>query len=115
MSLSARLTGAALAALVSASLATAAHAQTPPPIGNWATADQRAVLIVTQNGRCMVMVDNKTVAIGNCTWRAAYGGGVLDIANAIGARQPIDYHISWQTAAVIKVGTVTFYKDRRSQ
>jgi hypothetical protein len=106
------LTGIALAGLVSASLVTAADAQAPAPIGNWATSDQRAVLLVTQNGRCMVMIDNQTAAIGSCTWSTGYGGGVLTIANVVGNHQTVQYHVTWQTAAVIKVGTLTFYKDR---
>jgi hypothetical protein len=115
MKIAAQLTGIALAGLVTASLASVADASpASPPVGNWATRDQRAVLLVTQNGRCMVMLDGKTTEIGPCSWRGGEGTvGILTIANAIGDHRSVNYTIAWQTYAYIKVGTLDFYRDQQ--
>jgi hypothetical protein len=107
-----RVAGAALAGLLLSGLASAAHAQSPPPIGFWTTADGGEQLLVQQNGECSLAdAQGRPTTSGACSWNASYAGGILTIMSSqLYQPAPIYFNVIWVNQTTIKVNGDVFYK-----
>ena len=96
-------------------VASAANAESPPPIGYWVTADGSERFLIEQNAQCSFQVPASGYAVGGpCSWNASNAGGILTVMNSIGQYQaaPIYYNVIWVDDHTIKIEGDTFYRQQ---
>lgn len=103
--------GAAIGAMLLVGAASAAHAQSAPPIGFWSTDDGSERLLITQSGMCSLADRNgRPTTSGPCSWNSSYGGGILTVMSQQTYRPaPIYFNVVWINATISVQGDV-FHK-----
>jgi hypothetical protein len=104
--------GAAFCGLTLAAVATAAHAQSPPPFGFWTTQDGSEQLLIQQSGQCsLANAQGQPTTSGSCSWNASYAGGILTIMSSqLYKPAPIYFNVIWVNQTTITVNGDTFYR-----
>jgi hypothetical protein len=95
---------AIVVALVSAIAASPAQAQSPPPIGHWATSPRGEDLYVYANGQCAFLVRGRVQVQGSCSWNSTSRGGILTITYPMPLEPGhVRYNIVWINRQTISV------------
>jgi hypothetical protein len=95
---------AVVAALVLAFAASPSQAQSPPPIGHWATSPRGEDLYVYQNGQCAFLVRGRVQVQGSCSWNSSSRGGILTITYPMPLEPGhVRYNIVWINRQTISV------------
>jgi hypothetical protein len=101
----ARSAGYAVFVLLAFALgASPAQAQSPPPIGHWATSPRGEDLYVYQNGSCAFLVRGRVQVQGGCSWNSTSRGGILTITYPMPLEPgKVRYNIVWINRQTISV------------
>ena len=80
------------------------QAQSPPPIGHWATSPPGEDLYVYQNGTCAFLYRGRVQQQGRCSWNSTSRGGILTITYPMPLEPgKVRYNIVWINARTISV------------
>lgn len=96
-----------VAALLLGVSARPAVAQSPPPLGFWATNSGETLLVSAS--LCSLALNGKITTSGSCSWNPSYAGGILTImSNQLYRPAPIYFNVIWVNPQTIKVNGDTF-------